>query len=387
MPPPRLTSLLTACVLLSSGLLLPGCDEARDGAASAMAPPSGPAPEASAIPPEPETARGPRIADLIAEPRAAREQPSAKVVEEVAPLSAKERAAQQKRAAVARKSTDLRTFMPAKCDAGRLFIDLDQLLPADEGSLDALATARLARGASPEQIKKAVEQLKAAGIRPGKAVEAIALCATEEPSLSIAALQLDVGKAKDPATIVADTVKTLTGNELERDELDGLPLLWSRRANTGYFLFVNKNVVLLGDSRSALEEASRGGRGEAAFAGAKGKVVWGDLAYPKPLSIDTTVSGTSFAVRLRATIGAVKASIVQDQLAKHPEKIDEIGKKYPPLEPLVPIIKAARYEPVGDELRISAILPKKTLPEVLERAGKLSPADLEALLEKSAQSP
>jgi hypothetical protein len=277
----------------------------------------------------------------------------------------------------AASARSIHSYLPKDCDDGRVSVEIAKLLPGDFTSFGKLATSQI--GADAAKADAVLKVLEDGGIKPASALRAAALCITKDPTKTVIALEVDLSKSDKPAETFAKAVETGTGKAPKLEVIEGATLL-SNEGKKGTFAFIGKNTVLIAQDRALITAGLQGGGGEAAFADAKGKVVWVRTEGDKATKVDVTENGSAFDILVDAKMGAAAATKAKTDFEQSLAQLDQMAAAMPLLAPLVPVIKGAKLEPVNDNLKITASLPKGTIDEVFKKAGEMKSEDLQRMM-------
>ena len=269
------------------------------------------------------------------------------------------------------------SYLPKDCDDGRVNVEIAKLLPSDLTYFSKLATSQL--GAEAAKADAALKVLDDGGIKPASALRAIAMCITKDPTMTVVALEVDLSKSDKPAETFAKAIETGTGKAPKLEVIEGATLL-SNEGKKGTFAFIGKNTILIAQDRALITAGLQGAGGEAAFADAKGKVVWVRTEGEKATKVDVTENGSAFDILIDAKMGAAAATSAKADFEKNLAQLDAMATAMPLLAPLVPVIKGAKLEPMNDNLKITASLPKGTIDDVFKKAGEMKSEDLQRMM-------
>jgi hypothetical protein len=271
----------------------------------------------------------------------------------------------------------LHSYLPKDCDDGRVTVEIAKLLPSDLTSFSKLATSQI--GAEAAKADAVLKVFTDAGIQPASALRAAALCITKDAKKTVVAVEVDLAKADKPAEIFAKAIETGTGKAPKLENVEGATLV-SSEGKSATFAFVGKNTLLIAQDRALITAGLQGGGGEAAFADAKGKVVWARTEGDKATKVDVTENGGAFDIVIDAKMGAAAATKAKADFDQNLAQLDAMAGAMPFLAPLVPVIKGAKLEPVNDNLKITASLPKGTIEEVFKKVGEMKGDDLQRMM-------
>jgi hypothetical protein len=256
-------------------------------------------------------------------------------------------------------------------------VEIAKLLPSDLTSFSKLATSQI--GAEAAKADAVLKVFTDAGIQPASALRAAALCITKDAKKTVVAVEVDLAKADKPAEIFAKAIETGTGKAPKLENVEGATLV-SSEGKSATFAFVGKNTLLIAQDRALITAGLQGGGGEAAFADAKGKVVWARTEGDKATKVDVTENGGAFDIVIDAKMGAAAATKAKADFDQNLAQLDAMAGAMPFLAPLVPVIKGAKLEPVNDNLKITASLPKGTIEEVFKKVGEMKGDDLQRMM-------
>lgn len=255
--------------------------------------------------------------------------------------------------------------MPARCETGRAYLNLDELL-ADGGAalVGTLVETKLPEREDSKGLRTILDAFRKAGKDPVAALKEVALCFNKPQGDSVAALRIDMGDTEKLAELMAETIERREGKPPKVDTASGFT--WIERSD-GKTLAMGENLILMGDVRKNVESAARGGVAARDFGDAARYLFW--------LSVrenDTTVRvsaiGDDLDFQLRTLAGPNAASTASSIKTMMPQLETMVAgdPKAAPLRSLLPAARRANIQTEGDSLTVSTRMPKSVVRELLQ---------------------
>jgi hypothetical protein len=252
--------------------------------------------------------------------------------------------------------------MPARCDFGRAYMNLDELLATGSAALLAkLTSTKVPVDADGKAALAVMRAFEKAGKNPYSAVKEVAFCFEKSNDTSVVALRIDLAGVDKPAEIVAKAVADSQGKAPKVESAGAF--VWVEHRE-GRVVAVGENLILFGHSRKAVESGAAGGATD--FADAARHVVWVRIREKESL-VKLSAIGDDFDFQLEMHHGPGAASIVSTYQAMLPtleRMIDD--PKLAMLKPLMPAARRASIQASGEQILVSTRMPKTVVREVLQ---------------------
>jgi hypothetical protein len=252
--------------------------------------------------------------------------------------------------------------MPARCDFGRAYMNLDELLAA--GSAALLAKLTSTKVPLDQDGKAALAVMRAfenAGKNPYSTLKEVAFCFEKSSDTSVVALRIDLAGIDKPAEIVAKAIADSAGRAPKVESAGGF--VWIEHRG-GRVVAVGEDLILFGHTRKAVESGAALGATD--FADAARHVVWARIREKESL-VKLSAIGDDLDFQLEMHHGPGAASIVSTYQAMLPMLETMVSDpKLAPLEPLLPAARRASVQASGERVLVSTRMSKTVVREVLQ---------------------
>ena len=267
--------------------------------------------------------------------------------------------------AVARwKAGDVLKHMPPRCDYGRAYVNVDELLGgAAKAELARLAQKKLGESERVAGLAVFLEAFEKAGKNPYTAVKELGICFEKSEEASVAAVRIDLSGIDAPAEVLARAIEAKEGKPPKVDNEGGF--VWLERSD-GRVAAVGENLIVLGYARDTVAAGLGGSLIPPEFADAPRHLVWARVR-DKDSSLRVSAIGDDLDVHIETEVGPSAASIASSFQALLPQlETMMTDPKQAPLRPLLPAARRASISANGERIVIATRMPKAVVREVLQ---------------------
>jgi hypothetical protein len=257
---------------------------------------------------------------------------------------------------------DVLKHMPARCERGRAYANLDELLAGGgTQALAKLAQSKLPLNEDGDRMRAIVAAFEESGANPYAALKEVAFCFDKSDRASVAALRIDLSKIDKPSEVLIKSLTKRGGAPRKVETAAGLTWVEDREGNV---IAIGEDLVLFGNSREAVESGAGRNVGASGFAGATNSLAWVRLDDG---SATLTVVGDDLDVELDVLLGPAAANAMASWQILVPQ-LDKLleSPKLAALRPLLPAAKRAKVSIAGDRAQVSSRMAKAVVREVLQ---------------------
>ncbi len=256
--------------------------------------------------------------------------------------------------------------LPARCDHGRFYINVDDLLAGGgAAALARLAAAKLPVDKDGKTVHTLMDAFEKAGTNPFSALKEVAVCFESSDKTRVVALRIDLESVGAPAAIVAKAIAESEGKPPKVETLGDFVWIEHRDGQT---VAVGGDLIVYGHSRKAVESSVPGLAVSSDFDGAASHVIWAHLRENDAI-VKLRAIGADLDFQLEMHLGPSAASMVSSWRAMLPQ-LDAMmtaDAKLAPLAPLMPALQRASFQASGEQVTVSTRMPKSVVSEILRR--------------------
>lgn len=256
--------------------------------------------------------------------------------------------------------------LPARCDYGRIYINVDELFAGGgTAALARLAAAKPPVDKDGKTIQTLVNAFEKAGKNAFAATKEVAICFESSDKTRVVALRIDLEGLDGPAAIVTKAIAESEGKPPKVETAGGFVWIEHRDGQT---VAVGNDLIVYGHSRKAVEGSVLGSSAASEFDDAGGQVIWAHLRENDAL-VKLRAIGADFDFQLEMHLGPSAGSIVSSWRTMLPQ-LDAVmtaDAKLTPLAPLMPALQRASIQASGEQVTVSTRMPKTVVTEILQR--------------------